>query len=1102
MSAATNQTGAPLSGAGVRVVHGASVPLAAELATWLDGTRADPFSADVVCVPSAGVQRWLTQQLAQRFGVCAAIDFQRLDGLCAQVLTVVAGVDDLDPWDPGRLIWSVLDLLDEIAARPDCRVLQRHIAAEHTRRYVVAEQAARHLHRYATLRPGLMRRWTLGDDVDAAGKPLDDAFRWQAHLWRALQGRMDVPDPAQRLISLADDLRADPQIVDVPPRLAVWSPDHLTALHTTVLEALGQDREVVLWLPHSSPQLWHEVADRWSGERTGALPSRDHDPTATIATNPLLARLGRDSRELQCVVEHKAWPSTGVPAEDNADTREETDTLLARVQDAIRRDEAPEVTFERSPEQGAPEQGKPERGGSEQGGRGHDDDSVMFHRCHGLDRQVEVLREVLLGLLADDPTLEPRDIIVQCANMPEVAPLAHAVFTAPPEGSAHPGQALPVRLADHSLREVNPVLHVLASVLELTTGRASRSDLLDLCAAAPVARRFGWGREGQFEALTELIDAAGVNWGIDATFRSRFRVGTDQNTWASARDRLLLSLFREDDDRHTAGTAVPVEGVESNETDLVGHFAEFVDRVANLVDTASAQATAAQWVALGHRIIDELTAVAPDDSWQIGHAHGVLADISDTRAKDTTALLRSTDAVAMLSEALSGRPTRSAFGTGAITICTLAPMRQVPHRAVVLLGLDDGVFPRAVRPDGDDLVAVHPQIGDPDPRAADRQAFLDAIMSARQRLVVIHSGFDERTNQPVAAAPPVQDLLDTCVGLGADPAVITRRHPLQSHGESDLCDPPFSFDEVALASAEAARTEPLTPARPVFDDTPLPALEHAEGSPIDIELSDLLSFFRHPGKHYLRARGGISTWQEDEPSEQLPLESDGLDIFQVSQRLLRGLLAGVDADTLLDVERRRGAVPPRAMGSRSLELAMAKAENILRPLERHRRGPLRTVTGQVEIGRFRLSGTVGDIHERCIVSATPSTIRGKRRLQGWINLLALTTFQPEPWEAAIIGSQGSRHQGPVAESTARAALRQLLEIHWQGLHRPVLWPPDCGCELIESGGYLGHRSKMYAHDETWQMLIGPARNIGEAPDFTQVSERVITPMLDHERKLS
>ena len=43
---------------------------------------------------------------------------------------------------------------------------------------------------------------------------------------------------------------------------------------------------------------------------------------------------------------------------------------------------------------------------------------------------------------------------------------------------------------------------------------------------------------------------------------------------------------------------------------------------------------------------------------------------------------------------------------------------------------------------------------------------------------------------------------------------------------------------------------------------------------------------------------------------------------------------------------------------------------------------------------------------------------------------------------------------------------------------------------------------MYAHDETWQMLIGPARNIGEAPDFTQVSERVITPMLDHERKLS
>ena len=51
-----------------------------------------------------------------------------------------------------------------------------------------------------------------------------------------------------------------------------------------------------------------------------------------------------------------------------------------------------------------------------------------MHACHGRQRQVEVLREVLLGLLEDDPTLEPRDIIVMCPDIEAYAPLISASF--------------------------------------------------------------------------------------------------------------------------------------------------------------------------------------------------------------------------------------------------------------------------------------------------------------------------------------------------------------------------------------------------------------------------------------------------------------------------------------------------------------------------------------------------------------------------------------------------------------------------------------------------------------------------------------------------
>ena len=54
--------------------------------------------------------------------------------------------------------------------------------------------------------------------------------------------------------------------------------------------------------------------------------------------------------------------------------------------------------------------------------------SVTVHSCHGRARQVEVLRDALLHVLADDPTLEPRDVIVMCPDIETYAPLIHATF--------------------------------------------------------------------------------------------------------------------------------------------------------------------------------------------------------------------------------------------------------------------------------------------------------------------------------------------------------------------------------------------------------------------------------------------------------------------------------------------------------------------------------------------------------------------------------------------------------------------------------------------------------------------------------------------------
>src|SRR6202020_2976548 len=113
-----------------------------------------------------------------------------------------------------------------------------------------------------------------------------------------------------------------------------------------------------------------------------------------------------------------------------------------------------------------------------------------------------------------------------------------------------------------------------------------------------------------------------------------------------------------------------------------------------------------------------------------------------------------------LFERLQGRPPRANFRTGHLTVCTLMPMRSVPHRVVCLLGLDDGAFPRRTARDGDDLLLSEPRVGDRDHRSEDRQLLLDALLAAQEALIITYSGSDELTNAPLPSAVPVGELFD------------------------------------------------------------------------------------------------------------------------------------------------------------------------------------------------------------------------------------------------------------------------------------------------------------------------------------------------------
>src|SRR5690606_19669630 len=133
-------------------------------------------------------------------------------------------------------------------------------------------------------------------------------------------------------------------------------------------------------------------------------------------------------------------------------------------------------------------------------------------------------------------------------------------------------------------------------------------------------------------------------------------------------------------------SVLPLDDVPSGDVDLVGRLVTFVDALERAVDAFGRDATMAQWSRRIDAMLADLADVPEADAWQRQQVDRELE-----RLDDDTSVLRPGEVLSMVRDRWAGRPSRANFRTGSLTVCTMVPMRSVPHRVVCLVGLDDGI---------------------------------------------------------------------------------------------------------------------------------------------------------------------------------------------------------------------------------------------------------------------------------------------------------------------------------------------------------------------------------------------------------------------------
>lgn len=1077
--------------------------LAEVVAHWLRRHPLRPLEEEVILVQSNGMAEWVKMELARIAGVCAATRVELPSRFLWRTYRQVLGreaVPGESPLDKVPMVWRLMQLLPTLVSQSDFAPVAGFLKGEEPDRMLqLASRLADLFDQYQNYRADWLHAWALGhDQLTLANGSITEVpaeQRWQPELWRAVlqtlddQQRQSIrPQLQQRVMEVLNS--GAPLAGTVAPRIIVFGMSQIPLTALQELAALSRYSQVMLAIPNPCQYYWGDIMDGREllnaqrrrqplrkGRELSTLPLEDMHGHA----HPLLAAWGRQGRDFIRQLDtfddaEKAKQRFDLARIDLFDEvpEDEDTSLLQQVQNRIR-DLVP--LAEHVAKAVAPQ-----------------DQSIVFHSAHSTVRELEILHDQVLQLLADRSRANPpnpRDIIVM---VPDIAPLAPAIRAVFGQYQRNDPRFIPFDIADMSAKSDSPLIGALDWLLRLPAQRCRMSELVDLLEVEPIARRFGIDPQA-LPKLVAWMEGSGIRWGLNGAHRADLGLGAcgDQNSAWFGLHRMLLGY---------ASGAVPVDArlgslaaiepyaeVGGLEAELAGSLAHLLHALLKWWQVASSPAAPAIWAdRCRELLVDMVKCEAEPDKQALRALDAGL--VAWQEACEQSGFVEEIPLVVARSawlEAVETPSLNQRFRAGGVTFCTLMPMRAIPFPVVCLLGMNDGDYPRRTTRSDFDLMGLmgNSRPGDRSRRDDDRQLMLEALLSARQVFYVSWCGHSVRDNSEQPPSVLVSQLRDY-LSAGWGKEVVCRRttqHPLQPFSRRcfEQGSPLYTFArEWRLAHASPMQVQgadyPLLPTEAMTPFVPSP------NAPLTI--SQLTQFLRNPVKAFFRHRLQVVFDETQEEScDDESFGSDGLQQYGLLGQLLSTATAQPDAAQdqtcvaqSLAKLRKSGVLPLKVFGDleqRDLQetlvtmLAAWRIEQTRFPLSASRQSVrieqdgviledwidhLRASDRKLEsVGRETLGSSLAWLElqpSKLLVKVRRDYFARPEKLLGaWVRTLAVAV-SGTPACGILVGRDGVVEIPPFPKEKAEETLKSLLQLWLAGMHAPLPLPPRTALALV------------------------------------------------------
>lgn len=937
------------------------------------------LAPEIIVVPSEGIGRWLSFQLADKQGIIANVDFAMPANFIWQVAKRCwPTLPSVSVFSPAVLQWKLWALFQSGTTLSELTTIRQYILNDQGQVDAnlcleLAEQLATLFNQYLVFRPQWLQAWEVGSLQN-----LGEHEAWQAVLWRELlasEASTILFNQPKHRAEVMNELISQLSPAILPERISLFGIATLPPAYVQFFQAVSLHSDVVFFTLNPCAVYWADQLKR--------LPKLD---TQVDSGHPLLRHFGQQGREFfSLLLENPAFEANDsfVAALDEQHPAK----TLAVLQDDIL-NLLPPSTCPR-------------------------DDSIEIHRVHTPERELQILKNRLLALFNENPSLNPADVAVLMPNLNDYAPLIDSVF-----GKTNDATNLPYSIADRANLSTSPLLVALTRLLDLVNSRFEVDAVLALLECEALLARFQLER-ADVAHLETWIQSAQIRWGRDAAHQASYTTensvsiqnNTGINSWRWGLDRLLLghllpvelATFGQTAHEPLVAGYLPAGALRHDSLHILGRFIEFYDTLCHWSVQWQYPAPFNDWRERLAATLNLFFSFSPNDTEDQG-LNLIQSTITQMESINQSVQLAATPIPfsvikKSLTQALN-QNSEAGFLTGRLTFCSMVPMRSLPFKVLCLIGLNEGALPRIDMPLSFDLMATHPQLGDRSRRMDDRYLFLEALLSARVRLYFSYVGRNMCSNEVLPPSVLLSQTLDTLALMWGVPSdSLVQDHPLQvfsanNYPNSNQPNQAPNYDALhakALKNVHLARQQPTATSNFFFEKTaqsaPLPATLG-----VTVVSFDDFKYFWCNGANFWLRKLKISTLNQPADLNPLPpmnapntIEKNALD-HQLRQNMAFG------SASLLAT----GLLPPAAIGRHWAETEQRLLRQFTANLPdwTHTSAlPNQVVT--LSFGNISLTHTWENLRPEGVAILTLHELWETEKIQYWLGHLLLCVSRPK-----------------------------------------------------------------------------------------------------------